>query len=596
MAEGLPEGLVKNREGITAVEEGSDEIDIELLRRCWRVYSGSRVVIADNVGRRLENFFWRIWSSERVRQRLGGTQVNAQFDVINEGGYIRTTPTASPQSTKGLTAYYKEARRRQSPLESPTSESSKQPALPTGSKSRSSAGSAANETRSDSPLSRPSLSRDDTITPRNAPLVSEKIRRIREVREGAKTSTPVDPEDSSVTPTPISPIAALDKSAQSSKESRRTHQIPPRPPPILKKEGSSGSTRASKTAKIALSLTGEPQVSEVSEDVKPASADDDSSARPRKLSRAPERSTTTRFSEEVEVSPKSGMLQNVRQRSTQPGMESSQKSGKRNPVVVATTAANRTRPAYSRSKSSATSSKNVLSKSLSNQHLARSPKTLSSSLSAGSRSISGSKQTLNPLTSSRTRAASPHHSRQQKEPSPEEPSVTEHTQIEDPFRNEARQLKEAPTATSTSTKLHSSWPSTIESSGQVMPSVKPLVDPDFRAKFIDRTRASQRSLTNLSAFARKSSAAVPTSASYQASGMIQNTQTTSSTGRGNGQETFTHVTGTPEPSASAGPEAQPEDTPAPLPRTKSHLTLLIERDRDRDRKARRPDPADPNNL
>ena len=41
MAEGLPEGLVKNREGVTAVREGVDEVDAELVATCWRSESSN---------------------------------------------------------------------------------------------------------------------------------------------------------------------------------------------------------------------------------------------------------------------------------------------------------------------------------------------------------------------------------------------------------------------------------------------------------------------------------------------------------------------------------------------------------------------------
>ena len=35
MAEGLPEGLVKNREGVTAVGEGVDRVEVEQVAACW---------------------------------------------------------------------------------------------------------------------------------------------------------------------------------------------------------------------------------------------------------------------------------------------------------------------------------------------------------------------------------------------------------------------------------------------------------------------------------------------------------------------------------------------------------------------------------
>ena len=59
-------------------------------------------MIADGVGRRLENFFWRIWSSRKLLHRISGRQVALQFQQISEGGYFRTTPTQSPRISRSL--------------------------------------------------------------------------------------------------------------------------------------------------------------------------------------------------------------------------------------------------------------------------------------------------------------------------------------------------------------------------------------------------------------------------------------------------------------------------------------------------------------
>lgn len=59
-------------------------------------------MIADGVGRRLENFFWRIWSSRKLLHRISGRQVAVQFSHISEGGYFRTTPTQSPRISRSL--------------------------------------------------------------------------------------------------------------------------------------------------------------------------------------------------------------------------------------------------------------------------------------------------------------------------------------------------------------------------------------------------------------------------------------------------------------------------------------------------------------
>lgn len=66
------------------------------------MYSVNKTVIADGVGRRLENLFWRIWSSRKLLNRISGRQVARQFQQILEGGYFRTTPTQSPRISRSL--------------------------------------------------------------------------------------------------------------------------------------------------------------------------------------------------------------------------------------------------------------------------------------------------------------------------------------------------------------------------------------------------------------------------------------------------------------------------------------------------------------
>ena len=40
--EGLPEGLVRNREGVTAVGEGIDRVEVDQVAACWQ--SGSSLL------------------------------------------------------------------------------------------------------------------------------------------------------------------------------------------------------------------------------------------------------------------------------------------------------------------------------------------------------------------------------------------------------------------------------------------------------------------------------------------------------------------------------------------------------------------------
>ncbi|KAL8971857.1 MAG: hypothetical protein Q9197_003063 [Variospora fuerteventurae] len=98
MAQGLPEGLIKANEGFAGIIKSVDRIAEEDIARLWK-------------GRRLENFFWRIWSSRRLLDDMSGTLVAANFSRISEGGYIRTTPTQSPRSSRNLGTNYGPQRR-----------------------------------------------------------------------------------------------------------------------------------------------------------------------------------------------------------------------------------------------------------------------------------------------------------------------------------------------------------------------------------------------------------------------------------------------------------------------------------------------------
>ena len=94
----------------------------------------------------------------------------------------------------------------------------------------------------------------------------------------------------------------------------------------------------------------------------------------------------------------------------------------------------------------------------------------------------------------------------------------------------------------------------------------PLVEPDFRSKFVEKTRSAQSSFINLPSLLRKPSTTIATSTSH-AEGQ--------SAGRGRSKVTFTEGSKPPGP---AGPDIGDDDEPPVLPRTKSQLTLLLEKD------------------
>jgi hypothetical protein len=452
-------------------------------------------------------------SSERIRDRVSGTQVALQFSSINEGGYIRTTPTPSPRSSRSLTSYY-EAARSGSP-------SSNAPSTPPASSTEA------------------------------EPLSSDE-----------------EPEDSSATPTTASPAKAVAKKSLVLKENRRAAT---RPPPILKKS-SSGSSESSSSTQDQNTKSGA-----AAGDEEAVVLDEEESLASRdipmiKRTAPSRRSTTTRFNEEVAVSIPKVSTSMPRSTGDKPRRSSGdstgcQRSGKRNPVVVASTGASRRKPAVLPRRPSGTSSLGN-SRTSSYSKLARSPKASTIDPS------SSSNREPAVLSKRLARAASPHPSKQRRRLSPGPPSDEEDSDEDetDDDETEAQQ----PTLKATSA---SSGDTSEDSSDDKAEAAKPLVDPNFRSQFVDRSRP-QRSLTNLHAFARKSSASTPTAASFQATGMIGSGQATSSAGRGKGREAFTNVTAPLKAPASTGPEPAADDA-RPLPKTESQLTLLLEREQAR---------------
>ena len=105
-----------------------------------------------------------------------------------------------------------------------------------------------------------------------------------------------------------------------------------------------------------------------------------------------------------------------------------------------------------------------------------------------------------------------------------------------------------------------------------------LVDPNFRSKFVEKTRSAQSSFVNLPSLLRKPSASAATPASYQAAGMMESSRPAQPAGRGRGKVTFTEGSKPPGP---AGPDIDVGDDldVSVLPRTKSQLTMLLEKDR-----------------
>lgn len=105
------------------------------------VHATNKALLADGVGRRLENFFWRIWSSADIRDHIRGSQVAVLFSKISEGGFLRTTPTQSPRTSRSLASY------RQTSYSDNVLDSSPPNAQATSSRTQRSSSRAAEENR-----------------------------------------------------------------------------------------------------------------------------------------------------------------------------------------------------------------------------------------------------------------------------------------------------------------------------------------------------------------------------------------------------------------------------------------------------------------
>ena len=373
------------------------------------------------------------------------------------------------------------------------------------------------------------------------------------------------------------------KGSSSSKENRSNPPI--RPPPILKKS-SSGSTsgsggKFSELATVSLASSSDARSSSIGEDEEAVVLDDGPTPKrstivPPGSTATTRKSATTRFNEEVAVSipkPSTLVIRSAREKTGRSSSgESSQKTGKRNPVVIANTGASKRRPSLGRRKSSQTSSL-LGSRTASYLNMARSPK------DPTTESKSTSRKDQEAPTEKRSRAVSPHPSKD-KTPVSQDPHSSEESSDESDeeagvrTRGPSGDTKGRRESTDDDDDDEENDDDASKKSGNEKPgALKPLVDPNFRSKFIGKTRSAQGSFTNLPSLLRKSGAPAPLSTSFQAAG----TMDTSSSSRGKGREAYTNVVAP----LKASPEAASDDDPQPLPRTKSQLTLLLEKERSR---------------
>ncbi|KAL4750907.1 hypothetical protein BDW72DRAFT_193434 [Aspergillus terricola var. indicus] len=96
--ESLPKGLVAVSEKVPEELDdiGLDAVDIEDIVQLWKAYSTNPSAHEGDAGYRLQNFFWRIWSSKRLSSSLTGSALSRLFLQISEPA---STPTPTNPST-----------------------------------------------------------------------------------------------------------------------------------------------------------------------------------------------------------------------------------------------------------------------------------------------------------------------------------------------------------------------------------------------------------------------------------------------------------------------------------------------------------------
>ncbi|OGM41463.1 hypothetical protein ABOM_010083 [Aspergillus bombycis] len=86
--ESLPKGLVSTTRKVPSELDDRNIVDTGDVRRLWKVYNTHPSVHEGDIGYRLENFFWRIWSSDRLRGSLDGSTLANLFQQISESNPI----------------------------------------------------------------------------------------------------------------------------------------------------------------------------------------------------------------------------------------------------------------------------------------------------------------------------------------------------------------------------------------------------------------------------------------------------------------------------------------------------------------------------
>ncbi|KAI9045330.1 GATA-like domain-containing protein [Aspergillus affinis] len=95
----LPKGLVSTTEQVPATLGDVTAVDIGDIVQLWKAYSANASVHEGDIGHRLENFFWRIWSSDDLCRSMHGSRLAKLFLRISEASPL-SLATPKPTTTK----------------------------------------------------------------------------------------------------------------------------------------------------------------------------------------------------------------------------------------------------------------------------------------------------------------------------------------------------------------------------------------------------------------------------------------------------------------------------------------------------------------
>ena len=482
------------------------------------------------MGRRLENFFWRIWSNGHIHPNITGSQVAALFSKISEGNAIRNTPTQSPRSSRSLrdlereyvATRYKSARDEDGPA----------------------------SLDEDSPL----------LEGRTSSASSAKF-----------ADSNFDPPQSS-----------------SESHGKGKQRDVTQPPPILKKPRTGSSIQIAKSARIltpAIKSSG--RATDESYAVSPG---DPVSVSSKTDSRAPgTRQTSLKWEQDEDdddddddgsnddreaaltlVAPPSRKIQ---ERNSKLEEVATNRSSRKQSAYVASTGSNKHRPSNSRRKSSQSTSSNAL-------------KSASPGLTSQSNTTSRSPPPPLPLARTgqqdRTRLSGA-KGRTVGRPStnsarkPKSPELTARAPSGNPTI-----LISSQSSTTPEQAVEEGSASSEDSEPRTFNDEEPppnwLVDKDFRRKFVDKAHSASGPLRSV---APKSTVATMIPASFQASGKVSFAEQLPRSVKAKMKESsFTDEIVALKPPGEIYPAMTSEDSPSlVLPRTKSQLTLLLEKDK-----------------